>query len=394
RAMDAILGSGMSGSYTEAHLDIAAQWPEIGAATAAKKTHVRVRFAPDRTPIITAATKFGADGQILFTMRNPRDITQAVRDARQTLVFVVGGALAVSVMLSLFLARTIVKPLRQLVRAAVRVRLGRDRAVVVPRLPDRGDEIGLLARAISDMTSALRKRIDAVETFAADVAHEIKNPLASLRSALESLEKIEDAELRSQLTAIAAHDVQRIDRLVTEIAEASRIDAQLSRATFEPVDLALLTETLVAARNRQTTANHCNIALTFQNSGPFLVSGDPSRLMRVFANLLDNAVSFSPDKGEITISFSTEIDKLRIEVIDSGPGIPIESREKIFERFHSWRPENEDFGQHSGLGLAIARTIIEAHEGSLTAHNRHDGLSGARMLIILPLFQPEFEPEL
>jgi two-component system sensor histidine kinase ChvG len=187
----------------------------------------------------------GLYGTTLLTTRNAIDITQKVREARSTLGIAVGLALIISIMLSLFMARTIVTPLRTLARAAIRVRLGRGREVEVPRLPERHDEIGLLARAIADMTGALRHRIDAVESFAADVAHEIKNPLASLRSAIDSLGRVDDPELRKQLTRIAAHDVRRIDRLVSEISEASRIDAELSRATFEPVDVAKLVANVI-----------------------------------------------------------------------------------------------------------------------------------------------------
>jgi two-component system sensor histidine kinase ChvG len=215
--------------------------------------------------VLTAATPVGQDegqpGEMLLALRNAVDITQAVRDARQTLVIIIGLALMLSVQLSLFLARTIVQPLRALVRAAVRVRLGRDREVVVPRLPDRGDEIGLLARAFSDMTMALRHRIDAVESFAADVAHELKNPLASLASAIESLDRVEDPTLRRQLTAIATHDVQRIDRLITEIADASRIDAELSRATFVRLDLGQLAAQVVGARGARDTRGGAVIRL-------------------------------------------------------------------------------------------------------------------------------------
>jgi len=184
---------------------------------------------------------------------NRVDHPGAIRDARQTLAIVVAIALLLSVQLSLFLARTIVQPLRALVRAAVRVRLGRERDVIVPRLPERGDEIGLLARAFSDMASALRQRIDAGEAFAADVSHEIKNPLASLRSALEALEKVDDPKLRRELQAVAAHDVRRIDRLVTEIADASRLDAELSRARMEPVDLAAIARRYAAERDARLT---------------------------------------------------------------------------------------------------------------------------------------------
>ncbi len=271
-----------------------------------------------------------------------------------------------------------------LVRAAVRVRLGRDREVVVPRLPERRDEIGLLARAISDMTNALRQRIDAVESFAADVAHEIKNPLASLRSALESLGKVEEPELRRQLRDIAVHDVQRIDRLISEIADASRIDAELSRAQFEPVNFATLISNAVGARAHLREATGPKIALTRRQAGRCIVMGEPARLERVIENLLDNAVSFSPADGTIAITVSAYGDTVEAEICDDGPGIPESEREKVFQRFHSVRPEAEWFGGHSGLGLAIARTIVEAHDGSITLRNRPDGHSGACFVVALP----------
>ncbi|HSG33711.1 MAG TPA: stimulus-sensing domain-containing protein, partial [Sphingomonadaceae bacterium] len=294
RGMDAILFAEPVPPYREPETPGAEAWPELQLARAEGRTQVFLRYAPDRTPVITAAAPVGKIGQTLLTTRNARDITQAVRDARQTLAIVVALAVIISIQLSLYLARTIVRPLRALVRAAVRVRLGRDRAVIVPRLPERRDEIGLLARAISDMTTALRQRIDAVESFAADVAHELKNPLASLRSALESLGKVEDPELRGKLTGIAFHDVQRIDRLVSEIADASRIDAELSRATFEPVDLARLIDNAVGAREHLMDEDSPKMFVTRKNGGPFLVLGVPARLERVIENLLDNAVSFSP----------------------------------------------------------------------------------------------------
>lgn len=391
RAFDFVVGSPGVPAYHEPGQDTSAAWPEIAAALRTGRTDVRQRYAADRTPVITAASRLGARGTMLLSLRHAPDITQSVRDARQTLAITVGAALLVSVLLSLFLARTIVQPLRLLVFAAVRVRLGRDRSVVVPRLPERRDEIGLLARAFSDMTAALRQRIDAVESFAADVAHELKNPLASLRSALESLDKVDDKALRRQLAAIAAHDVKRIDRLVTEIADASRIDAQLSRATFEPVDIAALADGLVGARARRGTDRAC----TIRTSGPdahAVVLGDPGRLERVFENLIDNAASFSPDGGEIIVVLSVRGGQVVAEIIDDGPGIPVDARERVFERFHSLRPADEDFGGHSGLGLAIARTIIEAHDGRLTAQNRTDGRAGARLVIELPLFRHEEEP--
>ncbi len=391
RGMDFLLGTPPVPAYAEPERPLADAWPEIVEARAGKATAIRQRLAPDRTPVISAATPVGTQGQMLLATRNAIDITQSVRDARGTLALIVGAALIISVLLSLFLARTIVQPMRLLVRAAVRVRLGRDRAVVVPRLPERRDEIGMLARAISDMTAALRSRIDAVESFAADVAHELKNPLASLRSALESLERVEQPELRRQLADIAAHDVQRLDRLITEIADASRIDAELSRTAFEPVDLAALTAALIAARAQRGVNGSFALgalALDLAGDGPWLVPGDAARLERVLENLLDNAVSFSPPGGKITVAMARADDdeqdsaSISLCVIDEGPGIPPEAREKVFERFHSLRPAGEDFGTHSGLGLAIARTIIEAHDGMLSVRSGPE--PGACLELILP----------
>ena len=361
----------------------AAAWPEIAAAQAESGSTVRLRYAPDRTPVINAAAPVGVRGETLLSTRNARDITQAIRDARQTLAIVVAVALLLSVQLSLFLARTIVQPLRSLVRAAVRARLGRDREVVVPRLPERGDEIGLLARAFSDTVSALRQRIDAGESFAADVSHELKNPLASLRSALESLAKVDDPALRNELQAIAAHDVQRIDRLITEIADASRIDAELSRAQFEPVDLATLAERLVSERDSRHAGSGPRVELV-RGPVPAVIRGDAARLERVIDNLVDNALSFSPPAGVVTVSVAHEPRAIILAISDNGPGVPPDQRETVFERFHSVRPPSEAFGAHSGLGLAIARTIVEAHDGTLHVADRPDGRPGAHLVASFP----------
>ena len=370
-------------SYREPALTGAAAWPEIAAAQVSGISTVRLRYAPDRTPVINAATPVGVRGEMLLSTRNARDVTQAIRDARQTLAIVVAVALLLSVQLSLFLARTIVQPLRSLVRAAVRARLGRDREVVVPRLPERGDEIGLLARAFSDTVSALRQRIDAGESFAADVSHELKNPLASLRSALESLAKVDDPAVRSELQGIAAHDVQRIDRLITEIADASRIDAELSRARFEPVDLATLAERLVSERDSRHAGSGPRVEVV-RPSAPAAIRGDAARLERVIDNLVDNALSFSPPRGMVTVTVARENQTVSLAVSDQGPGVPLDQRETVFERFHSVRPPSEAFGAHSGLGLAIARTIVEAHDGSLRVADRPDGRPGAHLVAQFP----------
>jgi two-component system sensor histidine kinase ChvG len=231
-----------------------------------------------------------------------------------------------------------------------------------------------------------------VEAFAADVAHEIKNPLASLRSALDTLDKVGDGDLRRQLHAIAAHDVQRIDRLVTEIADASRIDAELSRTTFDVVDLLALATALAGERERRGVNRDCVVVVTHEGSTPPVVEGDAARLERVFENLIDNAVSFSPPGGTITVALANHGLYVSCDVTDEGPGIPASARERVFERFHSLRPAGEDFGSHSGLGLAIARTIIVAHDGQLHARDPLEGPPqngrGARLVFELPSWHP------
>lgn len=383
RAVDTIVGADPIPDYVEPAEASAESWPELARARQEGISQIQLRDAPDGTPVINAAAPVGLQGATLLTTRNAVDITEAVRSARSTLGMAVFVSLGASILLSLFLARTIVTPLRQLANAAQRVRQGREREVEVPRLPERGDEIGTLARAVSDMTGALRHRIDAVDSFAADVAHEIKNPLASLRSAIESLPRVEDKSLRERLVEVATHDVRRIDRLVTEISDASRIDAEMSRATLERVDLAQLVNAIIGSRlNRAENQGH-SIRLKASGRAP-IVNGVGTRLERVIENLLDNAVSFSPPDEPIEVSITHHGDRIVLRVIDHGPGIPESEREQVFGRFHSVRPDAEDFGNHSGLGLAIARAIAEAHDGLLVAEARGDGVSGACLRLELP----------
>ena len=383
RWFDRVVGAPALPDYREPASDSVEAWPELVRAREESLTQIVLRDAPDGTHVINAAAPVGLDGDTLLITRNPVDITQSVREARTTVAMIVLLFLLVSTLLSFFLAQTIVRPLRELVQAAVRVRQGRDRQVEVPRLPDRRDEIGMLARAVSDMTAALRHRIDAVESFAADVAHEIKNPLASLRSATESLGKVEDPELRRQLLDIAVHDVRRIDRLVTEISDASRIDAEMSRTEFEQVDMAELLRNVAASREERGENEGRIVNVSAAESG-LVVNGVGIRLERIMENLLDNAVSFSPVGGSIDASLNRREGRVILTVCDEGPGIPEEKREKVFQRFHSDRPESEDFGNHSGLGLAIGRTIAEAHEGTLHVESRADAKNGACFVLNLP----------
>jgi two-component system, OmpR family, sensor histidine kinase ChvG len=364
----------------------AAKWPELVDVMNGSEMASRVRLAPDRTIVTSAAAAIGEKRDFfILSVQNPKDVTRLIREERLRLAIIVLVALAISVALSIFLARTIVRPLRRLALAAQRVRLGRARDVIVPRLPERTDEIGLLARAVSDMAQALRERIDAIECFAADVAHELKNPLASLSSAVETLDRVKDPALKKQLTEIAAQDVRRLDRLISDIADMSRLDAQLTRAEFGPVDIgALLTASLAARSTRQPGPPYVRLATPVP--GTTIVLGDEARLVRVFDNLVDNALSFSPADGTVRVGVTVDPggETITVTVDDEGPGVAPSARDVIFDRFHSDRPEPYAFGKHSGLGLAIARTIVEGHNGSITVANRESGLSGARFVVRLP----------
>ena len=382
-AIDTIAGAKRMPAFHE-HSDGLA-WPSVAEARRSGHAAASVWRAPDRTAIITAAAPLPDGTGVLLTANNERDITWTVRAERFRLSLVLLGVTLVSVLLSLFLARTIVRPIRRLARAAVRVRLGRAREVVVPRLPSRRDEIGMLARALSDMSLALRARMDATEAFAADVTHEIKNPLASLRSASEGLERISDPALQAKLIAIVRDDVQRLDRLITDISEASRLDAQLSRTRFVAVDIGALIAGLVAQREARGIARGVRLHFDQVGAAPLPVLGDGARLERVFENLLDNAISFSPDNGVVSVSALRDQRELVVRLDDEGPGVPTDQRDAVFRRFQSIRPSTEAFGQHSGLGLAIARTIVEGHQGSIMVESREDRMSGARFVVRLPL---------
>ncbi|MCW2338315.1 two-component system sensor histidine kinase ChvG [Sphingobium sp. B2D3A] len=369
-------------------------WPEAREAAHTRAPASAYRFAPDRTPFLSVARPLdeAGRGDVLLATANTRDITDIVRAERLRIALVFAAAILVSVLLSLFLARTIVLPLRRLARAAVRVRLGRAREVIVPRLPDRRDEIGMLARAVSDMSQALRQRIDATDAFAADVSHELKNPIASLRSALEGLAQIKDPALQAKLLAIAQDDVRRLDRLVSDIAEATRIDAQLSRTPFETIDLGRMIGRMVRNHAPREDGPAVRLSYAGPGRGAVFVSGDPQKLVRVVDNLIDNARSFSPDGGRIRLTLSAEDGKAIAAVEDEGPGVPEREREAIFRRFHSVRPERDGFGNHSGLGLAIARTILEGHHGSIHVEARLDGKAGARFVVTLPLAEQDVPP--
>ena len=370
--------------YTEPAVDQRSAWPEVRAASAGAHAADTMRAAPDRIVIISAAAPFpdagGAPYAAVQLTRDSRDITSLVRAERLAVFYVFLFVLAAALLLSTYLASTIVRPLRQLAGAALQVRLGRARDVTVPRFNQRRDEIGQLARALSDMTSALRDRIDATEAFAADVAHEIKNPLASLSSAVDTFGRVADPALQAQLLDVIRTDVGRIDRLITDIADASRLDAELSRSRFDVVDLGVELARLVAGY--ATAGLPRGVTVRFAAPGrPVRVWGDARRLAQVARNLIDNAASFASPGGTVRVAVARRGREAVLSVDDDGPGVHPENRDDIFRRFYSERPAEEDFGRHSGLGLAIARTIVDAHDGRIAVEDAPGG--GARFVVTL-----------
>jgi two-component system sensor histidine kinase ChvG len=382
RGFNALVGEESPDEFVEPAVDRADAWQEVIDSRRANNTQTEIRQAPELTPVFSAAAPVTA-GYTLLVTDNDRAFTRTVRKQRRSLMVALGAVATLSILLSLFLARTIVRPLRRIAFAAHRVRLGRAREVKVPRLPSRTDEIGLLARSISDMSQSLRHRIDNIEAFAADVTHELKNPLASLRSAVDGLERIEDPALRKQLVDVIRQDVVRLDRLISDVSEAARTDAELARARFESVDLGALIGNLVSSWETRRETGNVRIAFARPRKASAIVMGEPGRLARAIDNIIDNAISFSPPGGLVEIAATHVGEEIRVRIDDEGPGVPEDLREAIFNRFHSVRPKAESFGRHSGLGLAIARAIVEGHDGEIDVADRDDAPSGARFTIIL-----------
>ena len=336
-------------------------------------------------------------GALLLTSAAP-DLETRVRETRRDILLLGLGVFGLTVLLSLYLAGTVTQPVRQLAVAADRVAAGRVTAgggarrpggeAELPDLSRRADEIGDLSVALRGMTGELRARVDEIESFAADVAHELKNPLSSLHSAVETFVRVEDAESRRRLRDVLLHDIERMNRLITDISAASRLDAELTRAVAAPVDIAALLETLVSVERDKAGDNGTSLRFEAAGAGAVNVRGIEDRLGQVFRNLIDNAVSFSPPGGTIRVRLEPRAGGVRATTVDDdGPGLPPGRLLAIFDRFYTERPAGEAFGMHSGLGLNIARRIVEAHRGTLHAENRPgpDGaITGARFVVWLP----------
>jgi two-component system, OmpR family, sensor histidine kinase ChvG len=321
------------------------------------------------------------------------DIDAIVAAERMAILRIFLVAAVITLGLSMLLASTIAGPVHRLAAAAERVRYGTRARAEIPDFTDRNDEIGHLSHALSDMTRALYRRIEAIESFAADVSHELKNPLTSLRSAVETLPLARTKQDRDRLIAIVQHDVGRLNRLITDISNASRLDAELARTDAEPVDMVQLLETVVTLSNEMRRAGQAEVALSIARTddpADFFVIGHDTRLGQVVNNLIDNAKSFSPPGAVVRVSARRGRREVEIVVDDEGPGIPAENLHRIFERFYTDRGDGAAFGSHSGLGLSISRQIVEALGGRIWAENRietsGDGekVIGARFVVRLP----------
>jgi two-component system sensor histidine kinase ChvG len=336
----------------------------------------------DKSIILTAAAPIQKVKQVLgvaVLVRDGHELSKKIEEVRVDVFRVFLGSLGITVMLSIYLSGLIGRPLKKLALAAEDVRLGKGRHVEIPDMSDRGDEIGELSLVLRDMTQALRDRMDTIERFAADVSHEIKNPLTSLRSAVETVARVTDENSRKKLMDIIHHDVQRLDRLISDISSASRLDAELSREEMIPTDISGLLYRLRDAYKKPmdradgvTNQENDKVLVNIPKGTQTIIRGNEDRLAQVFGNIISNALSFSPEEGTVRISVENKDGNVIINIEDDGPGIPENKINDIFERFYTERPDHEDYGTHSGLGLSISKQIIEAHDGNIWAENIRD----------------------
>jgi len=375
-------------TYREVQQQTIADYPETRLALAGEVTGV-ARHDGSGGYLLSVAMPVQRYRQVIGVImlsQSGSDIQEAVRDIWFVVLQVFAGAWVFTVLLSLYLAGTIARPVHRLAEAAARVRHGNGAEIVeIPDMTRRGDEIGDLSGALRAMTTALYQRLDAIGRFAADVSHEIKNPLTSLRSAVETASRVDDPEKQKHLMSIILDDVQRLDRLISDISDYSRLDAELNRELRKTVDVRDMLHMLASLHMAGNTSS--SILIDAPEDMDLTVPAVESRLGQVFRNLIINAMSFSPSNGVIRLTAHREHDTVVISVSDDGPGIPPGKLAAIFDRFYTERPVGEKFGTHSGLGLSISKQIIEAHGGAIRAENRMDGeigVVGAKFIITLP----------
>ncbi len=348
------------------------------------------RFDDEDNLIVTVSQPVRRVQQILGVVTvESNDVGNIVNAERRALAPIIGLAFLATLLSSLALTLFITMPMRRLARAAEIVTRSSDKRDAIPDLSKRRDEIGDLSAVMRDMTQGLYSRIDDIANFAADVAHEIKNPLTSLRSASDTLRVAKTEEQRGKLIDIIQQDVSRMDRLITDISKASKVDANLARETAQTLDVAEIlhniTEFYAQTQNEDApqVVNQCR----FENDEPVFIRAFETPFAQVLRNLIDNALTFSPPGGDVRLDSHVRNGRVIITVEDQGPGIPEGSLETVFERFYTQRPKGAEFGSHSGLGLAICRQIITAHKGQIHAENRlseNGEVEGARFVVNVP----------
>ncbi len=380
-------------AYVEPAIQTAASYEEAGAALQGVETS-QVRVDDGGNLVVSVGVPVRAYRRVLGSLMLSRDQTEIeaeVNAVRLLILQIFLVATVVTLILSAYLAWTIARPIRRLALATDMVRTGKSRQVTIPDFSYRHDEIGDLSVALREMTNALWQRLSAIESFAADVSHEIKNPLTSLRSAVETAKMVKDPEKFKILADIIINDVDRLDRLITDISNASRIDTEMSRTNGSRLSIVEMLRTYAESYNMTRKVGWPLLELDLPERDALNVLGLEGRLGQVLSNLVTNAASFSPPDSCIRV-FADRVEgrQILIMVEDEGPGLPEGKEEKVFSRFFTDRPDNQGFGNHSGLGLSICRQIIEAHKGQIWAETMRDDSGtarGARFSVLLPAFR-------
>jgi len=348
------------------------------------------RFDKDDNLIVTVSLPVRRVQQVLGVVTvESNDVGSIVTAERQALAPIIALAFLAMFLTSLGLTLFISLPMRRLARAAEIVTRSAQKRDAIPDLSNRRDEIGDLSLVLRDMTEGLYNRIDDIANFAADVAHEIKNPLTSLRSASDTLRVAKTNEQREKLINIIQQDVSRMDRLISDISKASKVDANLARETAKTLDVAEIAENIVEFYQQTGSKDGASVknASIIDADAPIYIRAYETPFAQVLRNLIDNALTFSPKTGEVVVKAWKDGGRVIFTVEDEGPGIPVDNLETVFERFYTQRPKGASFGSHSGLGLAICRQIITAHRGTIKAENRlgDDGeIIGARFIVDVP----------